>query len=329
MQSGADVIHGTALGVGERSGNAPLDQTLVNLSLMGVISNDLTSLNKYVQKANEYIEVPLPKNYPVFGSDAFETGTGVHASAVVKALRKGDSWLADRVYSGVPAEDYGLEQVIRVGHMSGKSNIIHWLEAKEIEVEDSLVEYLFNVAKSKNRLMTDEELLSASRRTKKGLIFTLVHFENDVRTSVLIVLLLLVAPYGGSAEGAELQTSTTVDLIDGLSPVIQSSFKRAVSEDVNLSEHTGSWIIPLRKVRRNSDRCSLVERLAKLTSSMGLTCGCSMMNRANWEISFPWKDLDSYSFSPQRRCIDKLLVLFQTTLLPRPMASGQHRSIRG
>ena len=168
MQSGADVIHGTALGVGERSGNAPLDQTLVNLSLMGVISNDLTSLNKYVQKANEYIEVPLPKNYPVFGSDAFETGTGVHASAVVKALRKGDSWLADRVYSGVPAGDYGLEQVIRVGHMSGKSNIIHWLEAKEIEVEDSLVEYLFNVAKSKNRLMTDEELLLCVQAHKEG-----------------------------------------------------------------------------------------------------------------------------------------------------------------
>ena len=95
VEYGADVIHGTALGVGERSGNAPLDQTLVNLSLMGVISNDLTNLSEYVRKANEYIEVPLPKNYPIFGNDAFETGTGVHASAVIKALRKGDDWLAD------------------------------------------------------------------------------------------------------------------------------------------------------------------------------------------------------------------------------------------
>ena len=39
------------------------------------------------------------------GSDAFETGTGVHAAAVIKAFRKGDAWLADRVYSGVPAGD--------------------------------------------------------------------------------------------------------------------------------------------------------------------------------------------------------------------------------
>ena len=167
-ESGADVIHGTALGVGERSGNAPLDQTLVNLSLMGVISNDLTNLSKYVQKANQYIEVPLPNNYPVFGKDAFETGTGVHASAVVKALRKGDSWLADRVYSGVPSGDFGLEQVIRVGHMSGKSNIVHWLDANGIEVRDSLVEYLFDVAKSKNRLMTDDELRSSVDLHNKG-----------------------------------------------------------------------------------------------------------------------------------------------------------------
>ena len=92
VESGADVIHGTALGVGERSGNAPIDQTLVNLSLMGVISNDLTGLNNYMKKANEYIEVPLPRNYPVFGDDAFETGTGVHASAV--AVARGGQVLA-------------------------------------------------------------------------------------------------------------------------------------------------------------------------------------------------------------------------------------------
>ena len=52
-EAGADVIHGTALGVGERSGNAPIDQTLVNLSLMGVINNDLTSLSEYIKKVTE------------------------------------------------------------------------------------------------------------------------------------------------------------------------------------------------------------------------------------------------------------------------------------
>ena len=160
-EAGADVIHGTALGVGERAGNAPLDQTLVNLSLMGVISNDLTSLNEYMRKAHEYVEVALPHNYPVFGEDAFETGTGVHASAVIKAMKKGDSWLADRVYSGVPAGDFGLQQVIRIGHMSGRSNVLHWLERNGYDADDGLVAHMFEIAKSQRRMMTDDEVHSA------------------------------------------------------------------------------------------------------------------------------------------------------------------------
>ncbi len=161
VEAGADVIHGTALGVGERAGNAPLDQTLVNLKLMGVIDNDLTLLDEYMRTANKYIEVPLPRNYPVFGEDAFETGTGVHASAVIKAMKKGDDWLADRVYSGVPAGDFGLKQVIRIGHMAGRSNIIWWLEQNGYEVSDELVSHLFEVAKSQRRNMLDSEVEAA------------------------------------------------------------------------------------------------------------------------------------------------------------------------
>ena len=110
--------------------------------------------------ANKYIEVPLPRNYPIFGTDAFETGTGVHASAVIKAMRKGDDWLADRVYSGVPAGDFGLKQVIRIGHMAGRSNIIWWLEQNGYEVSDELVAHMFEVAKSQSRNMTDAEIES-------------------------------------------------------------------------------------------------------------------------------------------------------------------------
>ena len=165
-EAGADVIHGTALGVGERAGNAPLDQTLVNLSLMGVIRNDLSSLSEYMKKANEYIEVELPHNYPVFGEDAFETGTGVHASAVVKAMKKGDNWLADRVYSGVPAGKFGLEQKIRIGHMSGRSNIIYWLEKNNYDINDDLVKYMFEMAKNQTKMMSDEDLHTAVEKFK-------------------------------------------------------------------------------------------------------------------------------------------------------------------
>ena len=70
-------------------------------------------------------------------------------------------WLADRVYSGVPAGDFGLEQVIRIGHMSGRSNIIHWLKTRNIEPNDDLVAHLFDVAKSQPRNMEDEEVANA------------------------------------------------------------------------------------------------------------------------------------------------------------------------
>ncbi|RME78308.1 MAG: 2-isopropylmalate synthase [Planctomycetota bacterium] len=159
--AGADQLHGTALGVGERCGNTPMELLLVNLHLMkGLEGKRLDLLPKYVQLVSESYEVPIPSNYPVFGSDAFETATGVHAAAVIKAFRKNDLWLANRVYSGVPADLFGMEQKIRIGPMSGKSNIIFWLEKQGIEPKEELVEKIFDKAKQSNRLLTDEEILS-------------------------------------------------------------------------------------------------------------------------------------------------------------------------
>ena len=158
IEAGADIVHGTALGLGERVGNTQIDQLLVNLKLMGLIKNDLSSLAEYVRKAHEYTGVPLPKNYPVFGADAFDTGTGVHAAAVIKAKKKGDNWLADRVYSGVPAGDFGLEQRIRVGHMSGKSNVVYWLESHGFEATDERVNRILEAAKASKALLADADL---------------------------------------------------------------------------------------------------------------------------------------------------------------------------
>ncbi|OGL45629.1 MAG: hypothetical protein A2W05_01790 [Candidatus Schekmanbacteria bacterium RBG_16_38_10] len=158
LQAGVDRVHGTALGIGERVGNAPLDQMLVNLKLMGWIENDLTKLYEYCKLTSEYTDVPIPAGYPVVGKDAFETATGVHAAAVIKAFKKGDKWLADRVYSGVPASEFGLEQKIKIGPMSGRSNIIFWLSQHSIEAKDELVSRIFEQAKKSKRLLTDDEI---------------------------------------------------------------------------------------------------------------------------------------------------------------------------
>jgi len=157
-QAGANRLHGAALGIGERVGNVPMDQLLINLKLLGYINQDLTSLATYADLASVSTHVPIPPNYPVLGSGAFETGTGVHADAIIKALRRGDRDLADRVYSAVPASWVGREQVICVGHMSGKSNVIWWLEERGIEPTDTLVDTILTAAKAGNRLLTNQEI---------------------------------------------------------------------------------------------------------------------------------------------------------------------------
>ena len=162
LAAGANRVHGTALGIGERVGNAPMDQLLVNLKLMGWISNDLTKLYDYCALTSKATKVPIPHGYPVVGKDAFETATGVHAAAVIKALKKNDRWLADRVYSGVPAGDFGREQVITIGPMSGKSNIVFWLEKRGMQAKDEVVNRIFEKAKQATRLLTDDEILAAA-----------------------------------------------------------------------------------------------------------------------------------------------------------------------
>ena len=163
IRAGATRIHGTALGVGERAGNTEMDLLLVNLKLLGLIDNDLSALADYCRLASEAVGVPIPKNYPVIGTDAFETGTGVHAAAVIKAFKKGDAWLADRVYSGVPAGMFGLEQVIKVGPMSGKSNVAWVLERHGVEPTDEAVQSVLELAKETPRLLTDDEVVGAAK----------------------------------------------------------------------------------------------------------------------------------------------------------------------
>ena len=163
LVAGAVCVHGTALGIGERVGNTQMDQMIVNLKLMGIdpwAHQDVTKLKEYCRRVSEATGVPIPVNYPVLGEDAFRTATGVHAAAVIKAFRKNDVELANSVYSGVPSHVFGLEQVIDIGPMSGKSNVIFWLERHGLPVEDGCVERIFRKAKSSDHTLSDEEILA-------------------------------------------------------------------------------------------------------------------------------------------------------------------------
>ena len=158
IRAGASRVHGCAIGIGERVGNTAMDQLLVNLKLMGWITNDLTALTEYCRRTSEGTGVPIPVNYPVVGHDAFRTGTGVHAAAVIKAFKKGDHWLADRVYSGVPADMVGRHQEIEVGPMSGESNVVFWLESRKIPATPERIQAVFQRAKAVDHMLSDDEI---------------------------------------------------------------------------------------------------------------------------------------------------------------------------
>jgi 2-isopropylmalate synthase len=161
LAAGADCVHGCALGTGERVGNTQMDQMLVNLKLMGISpwdKQDLTKLKDYCVAVSIATGVPIPPNYPVVGEDAFRTATGVHAAAVIKAYKKNDIELANAVYSGVPSHLFGLEQVIDIGPMSGKSNVLFWLEHRGLATSEDVVERIYARAKNSDHTLSEIEI---------------------------------------------------------------------------------------------------------------------------------------------------------------------------
>jgi len=164
IEAGASRVHGTAFGIGERVGNTPIEQLLVNLKLLGIRSDDLTRLPEYVQLVSQVTGVPIAVNTPIVGSDAFRTATGVHAAAVVKAHKKGHAWLADRIYSGVPAGWIGRAQEIEIGPMSGNSNVQYYLASRGVPVTPELTRRIIEEAKKSPRVLTADEILEIVRR---------------------------------------------------------------------------------------------------------------------------------------------------------------------
>ncbi len=160
VAAGADQIHGTALALGERVGNTPMELLLVNLRLLGLIDRDLSQMKKYSETVARATGTIIPPNYPVIGQDAFRTATGVHAAAIAKAYKKGDVTLANSVYSGVPAHLFGLEQIIEIGPMSGRSNVVFWLEKRGLSPSDDAIDRILAAAKQSSRILTEAEILA-------------------------------------------------------------------------------------------------------------------------------------------------------------------------
>ncbi len=171
LEFGADRVHGCALGIGERVGNAPMELLLLNMKLLGELADqDLSKLLEYCQTVAEAVDWHVPINYPLVGHDAFRTATGVHAAAIIKAMAKGDTWLADRIYSGVPAGMFGRKQEICIGFMSGASNVNFWLQERGIPSDENLVSEILREAKKLDHILADDEVMAIVKRVRPNAV---------------------------------------------------------------------------------------------------------------------------------------------------------------
>jgi 2-isopropylmalate synthase len=166
IEAGIDLIDCTVLGIGERTGNIPLDLTLVNLKIQGLWSGDISSLKDYCQEVARVCQLIIPPNYPIFGSNAFVTQAGVHASAILKAEIRGEPHIAALVYSPIDPHWVGLDYEIYVGPSSGRSNVQLLLHRKGLNVEERAIELILHKARRENRILSEEEVYELATNSK-------------------------------------------------------------------------------------------------------------------------------------------------------------------
>ncbi len=120
-EASADGISGTFLGLGERTGNTPLEQFILYLHSHGSQQFKLSQLVPYCKRLAKLTSTNIPIHAPLIGKQAFATCTGTHAAAIIKARALG-SQFEDLVFSSVPANLLGQRQTLLVGPTSGRAN---------------------------------------------------------------------------------------------------------------------------------------------------------------------------------------------------------------
>lgn len=166
--AGAGRLHGTALGIGERVGNAAMEQLLVNARMLGWHKSDLSALMDYATLAGCMLGVGIPAGQPIVGGDAFSTATGVHAAALLKALEREDGALLDTVYSAIPAAWLARRQTVEVGPFSGASNVRYWLRSRGYPISEESTSRILEAAKAAEHVLSEEELHRLARGVTPG-----------------------------------------------------------------------------------------------------------------------------------------------------------------
>ena len=175
LGAGADRVHVTSLGIGERAGNTPMESMIENLRQHGINNYKYPLIMEYASYASKVFGRIIPPDKPIVGDLVHKTPTGIHGAGIAKAIEKGRPDLAGIIYSAVDPSIYGRHPELSIGPLSGNHNAIANLERLNIEVTQQHIQRILVLAQMLGRELSDEEISSAALMDEKDFM----SYENN------------------------------------------------------------------------------------------------------------------------------------------------------
>ncbi|MFB6077598.1 MAG: 2-isopropylmalate synthase [Halarchaeum sp.] len=155
LAAGADLVHGTINGIGERAGNVALEEVAIALwHCYGVEPMETEHLYDLASHVSEATGIPLPPNKAVAGENAFAHESGIHTDGTLKD---------ERMYEPYPPEAVGRERRLVLGKHAGRAGVRAALAEHDVELDDDALSAVVERVKSlgeKGRRVTDADLLT-------------------------------------------------------------------------------------------------------------------------------------------------------------------------
>ncbi|MFW6387256.1 MAG: homocitrate synthase/isopropylmalate synthase family protein, partial [Thermodesulfobacteriota bacterium] len=160
VHAGADYVSTTVNGLGERAGNAALEEVVMALKHScsidtGIDTSAFAALSEYVGKASNH-EVPEWK--AVVGKQVFTHESGLHADGVIKYPAN---------YEGFAPEEVGLKSELVVGKHSGRNGLLHKLKHLNIDTAcldvDQLLHQVRQLSALHKSALCDNDLIQLCR----------------------------------------------------------------------------------------------------------------------------------------------------------------------
>jgi len=155
VAAGADVVHGTINGIGERAGNVAIEEVAIALDHgYGVETLELTQVYDLAELVASATGIPLPPNKAVVGQNTFTHESGIHTDGTLKD---------DSMYEPYPPEKVGRERRLALGKHAGRAGVEAALAEHDLEVDDDDLNAIVARVKEigdRGKRVTDADLLA-------------------------------------------------------------------------------------------------------------------------------------------------------------------------